>query len=84
MNCSDSNWDRIKVSYLISSRQDLWVGSYSYSTLYFKSDLWSLNDMQNNSGLVNAQTDGRIANWTSTQDSLTYSSYVFISGINTC
>ena len=81
MNCADNNWDKIKVSYFISSRQDLWVGSYSYSTLFFSSDLWSLNSMQNNTGLANAQTDGRIANWQSTQDNLTYLSYVFVSGI---
>ena len=31
----DRRWDRIRISYLVSSRKDIWAGSFSYSTFSF-------------------------------------------------
>ena len=31
----DRRWDRIKVSYLVNSRKDVWLGSFTYSIFLF-------------------------------------------------
>lgn len=79
----DSRWDRIKVSFFIHSRKDIWAGAFSQSTFVFISGPYSLNGGQNNSGSLNTQIQGAVDGWQVDNSENAFLKAVFLSGLQT-
>lgn len=71
----DRRWERVKVSFLVNSRKDVWLGSFTYTP-------YLLNSAQNNSGTLSSQISGNVENWDGNSTAV-YLSAVFLSGLQT-
>lgn len=76
MLLQDRRWSTIKVSYLVNSRKDIWIGTFTYS-------LWALNSQQTNSGSLSVPIQGAVDNWSPDNSDLVFLKAVFLSGIQT-
>lgn len=72
----DNRWTQVKISYFVSSRSDLWIGS-------FTADLFDISQNLGVSGLQSTSAQGYVNNWPANGGSYSYLQAVMISGLRT-
>jgi hypothetical protein len=72
----DNRWTQVKISYFVSSRSDLWVGS-------FTADLFDISQNLGVSGLQSTSSQANVNNWPSNGGNSSYLQAVMISGLRT-